>query len=153
APGKIETAGYAKVIEPLDPGRIAANHVEAGQAVKAGELLLELDPAEANADALAAQAALDASLAETARRGHAVDAARSAMPEEARRGEAVGAAAAAAARPDDRLASPPAIGPIERLAEEAAPRIEWPDNLPQAFRLREAAVLAADLQELSDALK
>src|SRR6516162_7840972 len=28
APGKIEPAGYAKVIEPLDPGKIAAIHVE-----------------------------------------------------------------------------------------------------------------------------
>jgi hemolysin D len=27
APGKIETAGYAKVIEPLDPGKVAAIHV------------------------------------------------------------------------------------------------------------------------------
>ena len=27
APGKIETAGHAKVIEPLDPGKIAAIHV------------------------------------------------------------------------------------------------------------------------------
>ena len=51
APGKIETMGYAKVIEPLDPGKIAAIHVETGQTVKAGDLLLELDPAEANADA------------------------------------------------------------------------------------------------------
>src|SRR6202161_3340484 len=49
APGKIETAGYAKVIEPLDPGKIAAIHVEKGQTVKAGDLLLELDPAEAAA--------------------------------------------------------------------------------------------------------
>ena len=55
APGKIETAGYAKVIEPLDPGKIAAIHVEKGQTVKAGDLLLELDPAEADADALSAQ--------------------------------------------------------------------------------------------------
>ena len=51
APGKIETAGYSKVIEPLDPGKVAAIHVEAGQSVKAGDLLFELDPAEANADA------------------------------------------------------------------------------------------------------
>ena len=61
APGKIETAGYAKVIEPLDPGKIAAIHVEKGQSVKAGDLLLELDPAEADADALSAQNALNAS--------------------------------------------------------------------------------------------
>ena len=50
------------MIEPLYPGRIAANHVEVGEAVKADNLLLELDPAEANADALAAQAALDSAL-------------------------------------------------------------------------------------------
>src|ERR1700728_3225278 len=35
APGKIVTAGYAKVIEPLDPGKLAAIHVEKGQTVKA----------------------------------------------------------------------------------------------------------------------
>ena len=68
APGKIETMGYAKVIEPLDPGKIAAIHVVEGQTVKAGDLLLELDPAEANADATSAQDALNASLAEIARR-------------------------------------------------------------------------------------
>src|SRR6516162_9356417 len=72
APGKIEPAGYAKVIEPLDPGKIAAIHVEKGETVKAGDLLLELDPAEANADALSAEGALNASLAEIARRRYAI---------------------------------------------------------------------------------
>jgi hemolysin D len=46
-------------------------HVEKGQTVKEGDLLLELDPAEANADALSAQDALNASLAEIARRRYA----------------------------------------------------------------------------------
>ena len=55
APGKIEPVGYAKVIEPLDPGKIASIHVQRGQTVKAGDLLLELDPAEADADAMSAQ--------------------------------------------------------------------------------------------------
>ncbi len=76
APGKIETAGYAKVIEPLDPGKIAAINVEKGQTVKAGDLLLELDPAEANADAVSAQDALNAGLAEMARRRYAIEAVR-----------------------------------------------------------------------------
>ena len=79
APGKIEPVGYAKVIEPLDPGKIAAIHVVRGQAVKAGDLLLELDPAEANADATSAKDALDASLAEIARRHYAIDAVRAAQ--------------------------------------------------------------------------
>src|SRR5271169_4304199 len=35
ATGKIETAGRAKVIQPLDPGTIAAIHVEDGSRVKA----------------------------------------------------------------------------------------------------------------------
>ena len=79
APGKIETAGYSKVIEPLDPGKVAAIHVEAGQTVKAGDLLFELDPAEANADARSAADALNASLAEIARRRYAIEAVRAAQ--------------------------------------------------------------------------
>ena len=79
APGKIEPIGYAKVIEPLDPGKIAAIHVVRGQTVKAGDLLLELDPAEAKADATSAKDALDASLAEIARRRYAIDTVRAAQ--------------------------------------------------------------------------
>ena len=79
APGKIEPVGYAKVIEPLDPGKIAAIHVVRGQAVKAGDLLLELDPAEAKADATSAKDALDASLAEMERRRYAIDTVRAAQ--------------------------------------------------------------------------
>ena len=66
------------MIEPLDPGKIAAIHVERGQTVKAGDLLLELDPAEADADAMSAQDALNASLAEIARRRYAIEAVRAA---------------------------------------------------------------------------
>jgi hemolysin D len=154
AAGKIETAGYSKVIEPLDPGRVAENHVEAGQSVKAGDLLLELDPAEDKADALAAQAALDASLAEVARRRYAIDAVRGVAHEEAQWDEAM-AVEAAEAPSADRLDTAPsaALSPMERLADEAAPRIDWSDNLPETFRLRDTAVLHADLRQLSDALK
>ena len=47
------------MIEPLDPGKIAGIHVETGEAVKAGDLLLELDPAEAGADPASARDALE----------------------------------------------------------------------------------------------
>src|SRR5208337_3495333 len=83
APGKIETAGYSKVIEPLDPGKVAAIHIEAGQSVKAGDLLFDLDPAEASADARSAEDALNASLAEIDRRRYAIDAVRAAEAAEA----------------------------------------------------------------------
>jgi hemolysin D len=154
AAGKIETAGYSKVIEPLDPGRIAANHVEAGQSVKVGDLLLELDPAEDRADALAARDALDASRAEIARRRYTIEAVRRVAPEEAQWDENSSAAAAPAPRVDRIDVAPRvALSPIEQLADETALGIEWGDNLPEAFRLRETAVLSADLRQLSDTLK
>ncbi|RBP00180.1 hemolysin D, partial [Roseiarcus fermentans] len=162
APGKVETAGYSKVIEPLDPGKIAAIHVAAGKAVKAGDLLFELDPAEAGADAAAARDALDASRAEIGRRRFAIEQVRAAGEAEARAeaGEAADAAGAAdgpAAKAGAKPASParagPAPSPVEALAERPDAAIAWDEGLPEAFRMREEAVLRADLTQLADALK
>src|SRR5271166_751818 len=47
AQGKIQPAGRVKVIQPLDTGRVAAIHVENGQHVKAGDLLIEMDAGDA----------------------------------------------------------------------------------------------------------
>jgi hemolysin D len=44
APGKIIPSGYSKVVQPLDSGVVLAIHVKDGQAVKKGEVLIELDP-------------------------------------------------------------------------------------------------------------
>jgi len=154
ASGKIETAGYSKVIEPLDPGKVAAIHVEAGQSVKAGDLILELDPAEARADAVAARGALDANLAEIARRRFAVDAVRRALEAHpsADRGDA--AAMKGKSAPDgseDRQAS--VLSPVEELAGRPELTIAWDEAVQESFRLREEAVLRADLTQLSDALE
>ncbi|HEY1863083.1 MAG TPA: HlyD family type I secretion periplasmic adaptor subunit [Roseiarcus sp.] len=143
APGKIETAGYAKVIEPLDPGKIAAIRVEKGQTVKAGDLLLELDPAEANADALSAQNTLNASVAEIARRRYAINAVRAAESAQDRLD----------ARSKDDAAPGADSGSVESLAGQAELKIAWDGALPEQFQLREEAVLRADLAQLSDALK
>jgi hemolysin D len=145
APGKIEPAGYAKVIEPLDPGKIAAIHVENGQTVKAGDLLLELDPTEADADALSAQDALNASVAEVARRRYAINAVRDAEAE-LQQDRLDG-------RSNDDAAPGADSGPVENLAGRAEFKIAWGAALPEQFQLREEAVLRADLAQLSDALK
>jgi hemolysin D len=156
ASGKIETVGHSKVIEPLDSGKVAAIHVEAGQSVKAGDLLLELDPAEANADAVAARDALNASLGEIARRRFAIDAVRRAEGVEAHTSgdqddtvEIKGKNSSDG--PEDRQAS--ALSPVEELAGRPELTIGWDEGLPEPFRLREEAVLRADLTQLSDALK
>jgi hemolysin D len=147
APGKIEPAGYAKVIEPLDPGKIAAIHVERGQAVKAGDLLLELDPAEANADAVSAQNTLNASVAEIARRRFAIDTVRAAET------EAQSAQDRLDARAKNDGAAAADSGSVESLAGQAEMKVAWDGAVPEPFRLREEAVLRADLAQLSDALK
>lgn len=43
APGKIVSAGRTKVIQPLESGVVRSIHVQDGQAVKAGDVLVEID--------------------------------------------------------------------------------------------------------------
>ena len=148
ASGKIESAGYSKVIEPLDPGKVAGIHVEAGQRVKAGDLLFELDTAETNADARSAEDALNASLAEVARRRYAIETVRTAWGEESRAAERPSPDGAA----DKSDSSKGAAGPIERLAGRPDLTIAWDESPPEPFRLREEAVLRADLAQLADSL-
>ncbi len=50
APGKIVPAGRTKVIQPFETGVVRAIHVRDGQSVKAGELLIELDPTMSGAE-------------------------------------------------------------------------------------------------------
>jgi len=50
APGRVVPAGMIKIVQPLDPGVVRAIHVQDGDHVKAGQLLIELDPTVAGAD-------------------------------------------------------------------------------------------------------
>lgn len=50
AQGKIIPSGYSKVIQPYETGVIAAIHVQDGQSVKKGDVLIELDPTQNRAD-------------------------------------------------------------------------------------------------------
>lgn len=50
AQGKIIPSGYSKIIQPYETGVIAAIHVQDGQVVKRGEILIELDPTQNRAD-------------------------------------------------------------------------------------------------------
>jgi hemolysin D len=50
APGKIVPTGRSKVIQPLEGGIVRAIHVQNGDSVKAGDVLIELDPTESEAD-------------------------------------------------------------------------------------------------------
>ena len=133
APGKLEPTGRVKVIESLDPGKIAAIHVEDGQPVKAGDLMLEFDPAEPAADERGARDALQASLGEVARRKRSVEAARQAQREAAGNGTPLATLDALAANPQGKIA--------------------WDEPLPQDVQVREEAVLSADVSQLADALR
>jgi hemolysin D len=50
AQGKIIPSGYSKIVQPYETGVIAAIHVQDGQAVKQGDLLIELDATLNRAD-------------------------------------------------------------------------------------------------------
>lgn len=50
AQGKIIPSGYSKVIQPYEAGVIASIHVQDGQAVKQGDVLIELDSTLNSAD-------------------------------------------------------------------------------------------------------
>ena len=128
APGKLEAIGRVKVIQSLDAGKVVAFHAENGARVKAGDLIIELDPAETLADERGSSDALHSSLAEIARRRLAVETAR---------------AAAQSETPAATLAV---------LAANPKGKIAFEEGTPDAVRLREEGVLTADLTQVADAL-
>jgi len=75
AQGKIQPSGRVKTVQPLEIGKVAAIHVENGQHVVAGDVLVELDPTEAFADETSSKAAHAAYRAEWLRRRTAIGAA------------------------------------------------------------------------------
>jgi hemolysin D len=50
APGKIIPSGRTKLVQPLEPGIVRAIHVRDGQRVRAGDVLIELDPTVSTAE-------------------------------------------------------------------------------------------------------
>lgn len=50
AQGKTVPTGNVKIVQPLETGVVRAIHVEEGQRVKQGDLLIELDPTESTAN-------------------------------------------------------------------------------------------------------
>jgi hemolysin D len=67
ASGRIVPSGRTKVIQPLETGVVRAIHVRDGQSVKAGEVLIELDPTIAEAELGHIQSDLTAARLEAAR--------------------------------------------------------------------------------------
>ena len=80
AQGRIQPSGRTKVIQPVEAGKIVAINVENGMRVKAGDILLELDPTETGADRAGQTRELESSRAEIARRRVAVEVATSSDP-------------------------------------------------------------------------
>ena len=68
AQGKIQPTGRVKIIQPLETAKVSAIHVSNGRKVSQGDLLVEFDPSEAQADVTASAAALASFKAEGIRR-------------------------------------------------------------------------------------
>jgi hemolysin D len=80
AQGKIQPSGRSKVVQPLEPGKVAAIKVENGSRVAAGAVVMELDPTETTADREALARDLQASEAEIVRRKTVIAACRKDKP-------------------------------------------------------------------------
>jgi hemolysin D len=74
AQGKIQPTGQVKVIQPLEAGKVAAIRVENGKHVKAGDVLVEMEQGDAQAEQAEATAAFAASRAEAVRRRASIEA-------------------------------------------------------------------------------
>jgi len=72
ASGKIQPNGESKVVQSLDLGKVVGVFVKNGSAVKAGDLLLELDSTETGADSDALARDVESDDAEVARRRAAI---------------------------------------------------------------------------------
>ncbi len=67
APGKIIPSGHSKIVQPLEGGVVSAIHVQDGQTVRHGDILIELDATQNDADRDRASNEYRAALVEAAR--------------------------------------------------------------------------------------
>lgn len=67
APGKIIPSGYSKTIQPFETGVVSSIHVQDGQIVRKGDVLIELDPTQNRADRAQASNEYGAAKTEAAR--------------------------------------------------------------------------------------
>ncbi|WP_237479690.1 HlyD family type I secretion periplasmic adaptor subunit [Lichenibacterium dinghuense] len=68
AQGKIQPVGRTKTVQPLETGKVLSIAVENGMRVKAGDVLVRLDPGEARADESTLEADIQSERAEVLRR-------------------------------------------------------------------------------------
>lgn len=80
ASGKVIPSGKTKVIQPSETAVVKAIHVRDGQTVRAGELLVELDPTTADADVGRIQSDLLAARIDNARAGAMLQAINHSQP-------------------------------------------------------------------------
>lgn len=80
ASGKVIPSGKTKVIQPSETAVVKAIHVHDGQTVRAGELLVELDPTTADADVGRIQSDLLAARIDNARAGAMLQAINHSQP-------------------------------------------------------------------------
>ena len=114
APGRVVVSDGTKVVQPLEAGIVKAIHVRDGARVRAGDVLIELDPTAAVADHQAVQAQAAAARAD-ARRAEAL---------------AKALAPAEAAAPTQLPEAPYAAAP-----GDAQTRAEWADIRARLLRL------------------
>ncbi|GEO98311.1 HlyD family type I secretion periplasmic adaptor subunit [Methylobacterium haplocladii] len=76
ASGRVQSSGRSKVLQPFETSKVEAINVSNGARVKAGDLLISLDPTDAGADLAGRVSDLEALAAQMARRVSTIQAIR-----------------------------------------------------------------------------
>jgi hemolysin D len=140
APGRIVVSDGTKLLQPLEASVVKAIHVQDGDKVKKGQLLIELDPTAAQADNSRVTQERAAQLSEAWRTGALLDALGSGTKPAPASGKSIGKASskargapklpAEASQPDSGL-SPADLAQAQQQLDA-----EWQDILAQRAKLQ-----------------
>jgi hemolysin D len=152
AAGRIQPSGRSKVVQPYDTGKVQAVYVENGSKVKEGDVLIDMEPTEADADLAAKRGDLAAFDAQIIRRLATIEAVRTDRPKAvAKFPDTIPAAiqareqAAMAAEVSQYVSTRDAL--VSQIAEKDATQKRFSASIEARERLRAVLKERADMRE------
>jgi len=136
APGRIVVSDGTKLLQPLEASVVKAIHVQDGDKVKKGQLLIELDPTVAQADNSRVTQERSAQLSEAWRTGALLDALAGKPGEGKVGGKKAGKGQGAPRLPAEASQPDSGFNPADLAQAQQQLEAEWQDILAQRAKLQ-----------------
>ncbi len=136
APGRIVVSDGTKLLQPLEASVVKAIHVQDGDKVKKGQLLIELDPTAAQADNSRVTQERSAQLSEAWRTSALLDALGSGTKPTAGSGKAGSKTRGAPKLPAEASQPDSGLNPADLAQAQQQLEAEWQDILAQRAKLQ-----------------